>query len=82
MKMVRFLVDAIFQRDYPVVHARHLLLAWCMLLRDLLVAVIYGSVHRDIRYPSVVGLIARALLQGKVSYEHSAFPQAPRDEPS
>ena len=63
--MVRFLVDAIFQRDYPVVQHRHMLIAWCILLGNLLVTVVYVSLKRHVRYQSVVGIIARAAIARK-----------------
>ena len=54
MKRVRFLVDAIFQRDYPVVQDVHSLIALFFLLGNLLVYVIYVSLDPRIRYQSVV----------------------------
>jgi ABC-type dipeptide/oligopeptide/nickel transport system permease component len=63
--MVRFLVDALFQRDYPVVQHIHMLIAWCMLLGNLLVTVVYVSLKRHVRYQSVVGIIAPAVIARK-----------------
>ena len=63
--MVRFLVDAIFQRDYPVVQHIHMLIAWCILLGNLLVTVVYISLKRHVRYQSVVGIIAPAAIARK-----------------
>ena len=63
--MVRFLVDALFQRDYPVVQPRHMLIAWCILLGNLLVTVVYVSLQRHVRYQSVAGIITRAAIARK-----------------
>jgi ABC-type dipeptide/oligopeptide/nickel transport system permease component len=63
--MVRFLVDALFQRDYPVVQYIDMLIAWCMLLGNLLVAVVSISLHRHVRYQFAVGLIAHAAIAWK-----------------
>jgi ABC-type dipeptide/oligopeptide/nickel transport system permease component len=63
--MVRFLVDALFQRDYPEVQLRHMLIAWCILLGNLLVAVVYVSLKRHVRYQSVADIIARAAIARK-----------------
>ena len=56
--MVRFLVDAIFQRDYPVGQDVHSLIALFLLLGHLLVDVAYVSLQLHVRYQSMVGLIA------------------------
>ena len=58
MKMLRFLVDAIFQRDYPVGQGVRILIALFMLLGDLLVDVVSVSLNLRVRYRSAVGLIA------------------------
>ena len=58
MQMVRFLVDAIFQRDYPVGQDIHVLIALVILLGHLLVDVAYVSLQLRVRYQSIVGLIA------------------------
>jgi len=63
--MVRFLVDAIFQRDYAVVRHRHMLMAWCLLLGNLLMTVVSISLKRHVRYESVAGSIARAAIARK-----------------
>ena len=65
MKMVRFLVDALFQRDYPGVQHRHMLIAWCMLLGNILVPIVYVSLKRHVRYQSVVDIITRAAIARK-----------------
>src|SRR5262249_55825972 len=65
MKMVRFLVDAIFQRVYPVVRDVPMLIALVILLGNLLVDVAYVSLHLYDRYQSVVGLIARGAMARK-----------------
>ena len=57
-EMVRFLVDAIFQRDYPVVQDIYVLIALVILLGHLLVDVAYVSLQLHVRYQSSVGLIA------------------------
>jgi ABC-type dipeptide/oligopeptide/nickel transport system permease component len=62
MKMVRFLVDAIFQRVYPVVQDVHILIALVILLRYLLMDAAYVSLNLHGRYQSVVGLIARGAI--------------------
>ena len=59
MQMVRFLVDAIFQRDYPVGQDVHMLIALFILLGNLLVDVAYVSLNLHVRYQSVVGLMER-----------------------
>jgi|RhiMetdeSRZDD1v2_1073273.scaffolds.fasta_scaffold31670_4 hypothetical protein len=64
-KMVRFLVDAIFQRDYPVVLDVHMLMALVMLLGNLLVDVLYLSLNLHVRYQSAVGLMARGAIARK-----------------
>jgi hypothetical protein len=58
IEMVRFLVDAIFQRDYPVGQDVHSLIALFLLLGHLLVDVAYVSLQLHVRYQSMVGLIA------------------------
>lgn len=63
--MVRFLVDAIFQRDYPGVQHRHILIAWCILLGNLLVTIVYVSLKRHVRDQSVADIIARAAIAKK-----------------
>jgi len=65
MQMVRFLVDAIFQRDYSVVQDAHMLIALVMLLGNLLVDVAYVFSNLHVRYQSVVGLIARGAMARK-----------------
>jgi hypothetical protein len=65
MKMVRFLVDAIFQRVYPVVQDVHMLIALVMLLGNLLVDVAYASLNLHGRYQSVGGLIVRGAMARK-----------------
>ena len=65
MKMVRFLVDAMFQRDYPVAQDVHMLIAWFMLLGHLLVDVACVSLNLHVGYQSVVGLIARGAIARK-----------------
>jgi ABC-type dipeptide/oligopeptide/nickel transport system permease component len=63
--MVRFLIDAIFQRDYPVVHDVYMLIAWFIPMGHLLVDVVYVSLNLDVRYQSVVGLMARGAIARK-----------------
>jgi ABC-type dipeptide/oligopeptide/nickel transport system permease component len=63
--MVRFLVDAIFQRDYPVMQDMHMLMALFILLGSLRVDVVYVSLNLHVRYQSVVGLIARGAIARK-----------------
>jgi ABC-type dipeptide/oligopeptide/nickel transport system permease component len=58
MKMIRFLVDAIFQRDYPVVQDVRMLIALFFLLGHLFVDVAFVSLNLRVRYRSAVGLIA------------------------
>ena len=82
MKMARFLVDAIFQRDYSVVQDVHILIALCILLGNLLVDVTYVSLNPRIRYQSVVGLTARGAIAREGFYERTASPQDPRYESS
>jgi ABC-type dipeptide/oligopeptide/nickel transport system permease component len=65
MKMVRFLIDAIFQRDYPVVQDVYMLSTLSMLLGHLLVDVAYVSLNLHVRYQSVVGLMARGAIARK-----------------
>jgi ABC-type dipeptide/oligopeptide/nickel transport system permease component len=65
MKMVRFLIDAIFQRDYPVVQDVYMLITLSMLLGHLLVDVAYVSLNLHVRYQSVVGLMARGAIARK-----------------
>jgi len=65
MKMARFLVDAISQRDYSVVQDVHILIALCILLGNLLVDVAYVSLNLHVRYQSVVGLMARGAIARK-----------------
>jgi hypothetical protein len=55
MQMVRFLVDAIFQRDYPVGQAVHSLIALFLLLGHLLVDVAYVSLQLHVRYQRLSG---------------------------
>jgi ABC-type dipeptide/oligopeptide/nickel transport system permease component len=65
MPMVRFLVDAIFQRDYPVGQDVHMLIALVILLGHLLVNVAYVPLNLHVRYQSVVGLMARGAITRK-----------------
>ena len=65
MQMVRFLVDAIFQGDYPVGQDVHMLIALFILLRNLLVDVAYVSLNLHVRYQSVVGLMERGAMARK-----------------
>ena len=65
MKMARFLVDAISQRDYSVVQDVHILIALCILLGNLLVDVVHVSLNLHVRYQSVVGLMARGAIARK-----------------
>ena len=58
----RFLVDAISQRDYPVVQGVHLLIASIVLLINLLVDVTYASLDPRIWYQSVVCLTVRGAI--------------------
>lgn len=48
--MGRFLVDAIYQRDYPVVHGVNLLIASIIVLVNLLVDMTYAYLDPRIRY--------------------------------
>jgi ABC-type dipeptide/oligopeptide/nickel transport system permease component len=65
MQMVRFLVDAIFQRDYPVGQDMHMLIALFILLGNLLVDVAYVPLNLHVRYQSVVGLMERGAMARK-----------------
>jgi hypothetical protein len=65
MRTVRFLVDAIFQRDYPVVQDAHRLIALSILLGNLLVDVTYVSLNLHFWYQSVIGLMARGAIARK-----------------
>src|SRR2546428_3149089 len=57
--MGRFLVDAAFQRDYPVVQGVNLLIASTFVVVNLLVDMTYAYLDPRIRYQSVVYLTAR-----------------------
>jgi hypothetical protein len=72
MKMVRFLVDAILQRDYPVAQDVHSLITLFMLLGNLLVDVTYVSLNLYLRYQSVSASWRVGPLQGRVSNEPTA----------
>ena len=48
--MGRFLVDAMFQRDYPVVQGVNLLIASIIVCMNLLVDVTYARLDPRIRY--------------------------------
>ena len=65
MQMVRFLIDALFQHNYPVVQDGYILIALVMLLGNLLVDVAYVSLNLHGRYRSVVGLIVRGAMARK-----------------
>jgi ABC-type dipeptide/oligopeptide/nickel transport system permease component len=65
MQMVRFLVDAIFQRDYPVGQDVHMLIALFILLGNLLVDVAYVPLNLHVRYQFVVGLMERGAMARK-----------------
>jgi hypothetical protein len=65
IQMVCFLVDAIFQRDYPVVQDAHMLIAWCIPLQNLLVDIADVSLNLHARYQSIVGIMARGAIARK-----------------